>query len=314
MKLLFVTDPHGSTTVFRKALEKAETHRVDVLVIGGDLQGKFLIPVFRDKEGIVWEDPITGDQRRGPRASLEEAMGRISSVGGYGFPVSPEDRSDFNNESDYSDIFVHLAKERLAAWVSELEEFTRRTGIAAILNPGNDDDLELDTLLHESPYVSSCDGRVVEVRGVWFASIAEVPPTPWNTARELPEGEMRRRLDTIASFNIPFGTPFVLCTHSPPRASGLDTAPLLNRKMEPVILGGVTQWKTAGSIAVREFLEATDSVPLSLHGHIHEAGGFAHIGRTLCLNPGSEYGRGVLWYYVADITGFKVKAFERYMA
>ena len=33
---------------------------------------------------------------------------------------------------------------------------------------------------------------------------------------------------------------------------------------------------------------------LGLHGHIHESRGEAKIGRTVSLNPGSEYSEGVL--------------------
>ena len=32
---------------------------------------------------------------------------------------------------------------------------------------------------------------------------------------------------------------------------------------------------------------------LGLHGHIHEFAGAVKIGRTLCVNPGSEYGEGM---------------------
>jgi hypothetical protein len=31
---------------------------------------------------------------------------------------------------------------------------------------------------------------------------------------------------------------------------------------------------------------------LSLHGHVHESPGATHIGRTLCINPGSDYHTG----------------------
>src|SRR5580693_3373359 len=39
---------------------------------------------------------------------------------------------------------------------------------------------------------------------------------------------------------------------------------------------------------------ATYQPMLSLHGHIHESRGEARIGRTLAINPGSEYSEGVL--------------------
>ena len=32
----------------------------------------------------------------------------------------------------------------------------------------------------------------------------------------------------------------------------------------------------------------------ALHGHIHESRGVTRIGRTLCVNPGSEYAEGIL--------------------
>ena len=48
-----------------------------------------------------------------------------------------------------------------------------------------------------------------------------------------------------------------------------------------------------GSKAVRQLIEK-DQPLIGLHGHIHEARGFVKIGRTLCINPGSEYGEGVL--------------------
>jgi uncharacterized protein len=41
---------------------------------------------------------------------------------------------------------------------------------------------------------------------------------------------------------------------------------------------------------------------LSVHGHIHESGGEARIGQTLCLNPGSEAAYGIIRGYVIDIS------------
>jgi Icc-related predicted phosphoesterase len=50
---------------------------------------------------------------------------------------------------------------------------------------------------------------------------------------------------------------------------------------------------SAGSTAVRELIETYQPV-LSLHGHIHEGRGKTRIGRTQCVNPGSNYSEGVL--------------------
>jgi Icc-related predicted phosphoesterase len=63
--------------------------------------------------------------------------------------------------------------------------------------------------------------------------------------------------------------------------------------LAPVIQGGSVLMGPAGSEAVRALIEKYQP-PLSLHGHIHESRGVARIGRTVCLNPGSEYSEGVL--------------------
>ena len=48
-----------------------------------------------------------------------------------------------------------------------------------------------------------------------------------------------------------------------------------------------------GSIAVRRFVEERQPL-IALHGHVHESQGVERLGRTICLNPGSEYNDGTL--------------------
>jgi Icc-related predicted phosphoesterase len=44
---------------------------------------------------------------------------------------------------------------------------------------------------------------------------------------------------------------------------------------------------------VRQIIEEAQPL-LSLHGHIHESRGVTRIGRTVAINPGSDYGSGHL--------------------
>lgn len=41
---------------------------------------------------------------------------------------------------------------------------------------------------------------------------------------------------------------------------------------------------------------------VGLHGHIHESRGIQKLGRTTCVNPGSEYTEGLLPSAVIDFT------------
>ena len=65
----------------------------------------------------------------------------------------------------------------------------------------------------------------------------------------------------------------------------------------------------AGSPAVREAIEKYQPV-LSLHGHIHESRGATHIGRTLAVNPGSEYSEGILRGVQVTLTVEGVKNYQ----
>ena len=71
----------------------------------------------------------------------------------------------------------------------------------------------------------------------------------------------------------------------------------------PVITG-------VGSSAVREAIEKFQPI-MSLHGHIHESRGEAKIGKTLAINPGSEYSEGVLRGAIVTLSAKKgVKGYQ----
>ncbi len=99
---------------------------------------------------------------------------------------------------------------------------------------------------------------------------------------------------------VPEGQPCLLNLHCPPYASGLDDAPELDATLKPVIRGGRPSIVPVGSHAVREAIKRYQPV-VALHGHIHESRGAQKIGRTLCVNPGSDYSSGVLRGAVIDI-------------
>lgn len=310
MRLLFASDLHGSELVLRKAMTEAERACVDVLFIGGDLSGKFLTPVVHSGSSVVWEDPVSGVERREPGARVERILRRVADLGGYGIVLPPEALRLFDEEAYAEATIVRLASERIAAWVDALDAFSRRTGIQVMIAAGNDDASEVDALLALSPHVHDCERCAANFMGYQFMANSAVPPTPWRTPRELDEARLHARLVAAASAGDP-ELPIIFNAHCPPFGSGLDRAPLLDENARPIVLGGIQQTEAVGSRAVRHFLEQTPAVVLALHGHIHEGGGFTRIGGTLCLNPGSDYGRGVLWCWLVQLKDRRVVAFER---
>ena len=71
------------------------------------------------------------------------------------------------------------------------------------------------------------------------------------------------------------------------------------------MIGSQPHLNPVGSTAVREAIETYQ--PLAdLHGHIHESPGAIRIGRTLCLNTGSDYSSGRISGCIVNLRGDRV--------
>ena len=195
-------------------------------------------------------------------------------------------------------ILNRAAATRLKQWLELAEERLSGTPVKCYVTGGNDDSSEILGALEQAGgnHVVNCDDQVVTLPdGRELVSLGYSNPTPWKTPREIPEVELRGHIDQLAArLQTPASAVFNL--HVPPIGSGLDRCPQLDTSTDPptvVRISGEVMMGDAGSSAVRAALEEFQPA-VSLHGHIHEARAATRIGRTLALNPGSEYREGVL--------------------
>jgi len=293
IKILFTTDLHGSTIAFRRWLTAVKRFAPDLAIIGGDVAGKVLVPLVEGPAG--W----TGYLNDGPvsaatRADLSTLLEHIASTGQYGYVVSPDEHEQLAADEGYrTQVFHRLLGERLAEWLALAEEHLRPLGTRVVIMPGNDDPYELDPIFRQSTFVECADQRVVELeQGYELLSVGEANKTPWPCPRDKDEQELARHITALAStlrdpqraiFNI----------HVPPYNTKLDLAPELTADLQLRSTLGGTTMVPVGSTAVRAAIERYQPA-LGLHGHIHESRGADRIGRTTILNPGSEFGNGVM--------------------
>jgi len=98
----------------------------------------------------------------------------------------------------------------------------------------------------------------------------------------------------------------------PPLDSTLDLCPKLDVSTDPptpIVSGGQIVFAGAGSQSVRDAIQKYQPM-LGLHGHIHEAQGMVKNGRTTCVNPGSEYGEGILRGCLVTFSNGAVESFQ----
>ena len=297
MKIFFATDIHGSEVCWRKFLNSAAFYKVDLVVLGGDVTGKGMVPIV-SHEGY-WQATVRGRAHRlETRQELEALQTRVRNSGFYPALVSPDELQQLSQEEGALDR--RFAAEMLGSldrWMDMADGKLRGGDIPCVLNGGNDDIFEIDEVIEKSACVSFGEGRTLDLGGFHLVSMGWTNPTPWDTYREAPEADLAVRIEAALGES-PDMERTIFNFHAPPYGTGLDEAPALDAGLRPVHGGAVM--KPVGSTAVREAI-LTHQPMLSMHGHIHESRGVRRMGRTLAINPGSVYGDGVLQGAVIDL-------------
>jgi uncharacterized protein len=297
-RIYFATDIHGSDRCFRKFLAAAAVYEADALILGGDVVGKAIVPITRGAG-----DRFTAEfQQRTESCSadeLPELQGRINFNGLYPWVADEVDVKRLREDKAFGDaLFEEIMVKQVKQWCDlAAERLSDHT--SCVITPGNDDPFVIDGVLKEATKVKSPEAEIMALGPVWLASLGNTNHTPWHTDREYDEPELVRQIDKMLA---PFAdSKLVVNFHCPPFGSGLDTAAQLDDDFRPVVKGGDLVQIPVGSPAVRDAITRYQPVA-GLHGHIHESPGVARIGRTICLNPGSEYSSGVLKGLLLDLT------------
>jgi uncharacterized protein len=309
VRLFFVSDVHGSDRCFTKFVNAAAFYEADALILGGDITGKALVPFVEDGHGgyrvrfLGSEHELSGD-------AVGELERRVADTGYYAYRCGPQEAAALQAEPDaVAPIFLSLMLARLERWMALAEERLAPRGIPCFVNAGNDDPPEVDAVIRASPYVRFLEGEVVELPdGTELASCGYANQTPWSCPRDLREDDLEARLSAVAG-KLSDPARAIFNFHCPPYDSVIDTGPLLDAEMR--LQAGANGVLTApvGSIACRRVIEGVQPM-LALHGHIHESRGIYKLGRTTCINPGSEYTEGILRGALVNVRRGKLKSYQ----
>lgn len=289
-RLFFATDFHGSTLTFRKLLSAPGFFGAHVLVAGGDLTGKRIAPVSSDDAQAS--------------AAAENAAERDGS---YVWQVTNDadlERVRLDPAAERA-LLDGLAADRLRTWLGRAEEVLAESGTPLFIIGGNDDsEVVVDVLRdHGGELVHFVEDKVIDIfSGCSIAGLGWSNPTPWNTPRECGEPALGDRLEATLSGRRS-DQRLILNVHVPPLGV-LDSCPALDTTHDPprpLVRAGQIQMAPVGSTAIRSAISETQPL-LALCGHVHEARGAARLGRTLVVNPGSEYATGTLSGALIDVT------------
>jgi uncharacterized protein len=297
-RLFFATDIHGSERTYRKFINAGKFYGVNLIVLGGDISGKLLIPIIKEKNGNYRATVQGTVQKFTTEAELQQLKDKLGLLGFYNQVMDEDEYNGFANDAASVDRLFHkLAKERLVSWIDIAETRLKGTGIRCLVTGGNDDDPEvLEAIKVGGESFIPVEAKVVQVDDDHtMASVGFSNPTPWHTPREIPDEKLGEIIEGMCAQVKDFDH-CIFNFHVPPIDSTLDSCPKLDTTTDPptpIMSAGQIVFAGAGSPSVRKAIEKYQPM-LGLHGHIHEAQGVVKIGKTTCINPGSEYGEGVL--------------------
>jgi Icc-related predicted phosphoesterase len=292
-KVYFATDLHGSSKCFRKFINAGDFYGVDVLILGGDIAGKALQTIVRGADGRYRCTFVGTSYEVEPGPDLEALEKLIADHGYYPYRAEAGELDARRADGSLDELFVELMRARLTDWLSLADERLRPSGKPLYFMLGNDDPAQLKTLLDDAPWGVQDEGEVVmldddhEMISWGYSNI-----TPWNSHREMTEDQLAAVLTELAG-RLQAPDRSIVNVHVPPFGSGLDEAPVLDANLIVQTAVGQVKFAPVGSTAVRDALLSIQPL-LGLHGHIHESGGIRRLGRTIAINPGSDYGTGVL--------------------
>jgi len=302
-RVFFTTDVHGSKVVFKKFINAGKFYEANILILGGDMIGKMIVPMVDQGKGHFSANYLGKIYDLAEGEELDKVEANFENSGLYPVRLMPEEVEAYRQDRDLVEKrFAELAKARLGRWLDIAEERLRGTGIRCYVQPGNDDPYEVDSVFRASDIIQNVDGRLIQLdEHHEMVNVGAANQTPWNCPRDKTEEELGQMIEKVAcQAKNPSQAVFNL--HVPPFDTNLDIAPELDDNLTPKLsLTGGFKMVPVGSKAVRSAIEKYQPL-LGLHGHIHESRSAQKIGKTMCINPGSEYGEGVLRGVVLELS------------
>ena len=277
-----------------KFLNAAKFYDANVLILGGDITGKMIVPIVERNDGCAIADFLGTEQIVKTKEERQALEKNIRNSGYYPFLTSPIEFEKLQADKKLVDkLFSKVMVDSVKRWVGIAEERLKGMNVRCYISPGNDDRFDIDPMLKGSSTVVCPEGETVSIddRHEMITS-GWSNTTPWHSPREVPEEELIKKFEPMLQ-KVQNMETSIFNLHCPPHNTPIDLAPELDATLKPVVKGGGVSMVHVGSITVRKLIEQYKPL-LGLHGHIHESRGFVKIGRTLCINPGSEYGEGVL--------------------
>jgi Icc-related predicted phosphoesterase len=293
-----------------KFLNAVKVYQANVLILGGDITGKMIVPIVQQPDGTYVSEFLGTTQILKTKEERDALDKSIRNSGYYPYVTTPDEIEKLSNDKKLQDeLFSRVMADGVRRWVQIAEERLKGTQTKCYIGPGNDDRFGIDEVLRSSSVLLYPEDEVVWIDAHHeMITTAWTNPTPWDSPRETTEEKLAEIIERMTS-KVQRMQSCIFNLHCPPYNTSIDVAPELDETLKPKVSGGGgVSMIHVGSVAVRQAIEKHQPL-LAIHGHIHESRGFVKIGRSLCINPGSEYGEGILRGAIINLDENRIKSY-----
>src|SRR5512143_3405179 len=115
MKLFFATDVHGSEICWKKFIAAAKFYEADVVILGGDMTGKAIIPIISQGYGKYEVTLLDQETILESKDEVDKMVVTIQNRGYYPYVTDPDEVAHISSTPGRSDeIFLQEALKTMA--------------------------------------------------------------------------------------------------------------------------------------------------------------------------------------------------------
>ena len=130
MRIYFCSDLHASRKCWKKFLNSANFYGADHIIVGGDITGKFVVPIVERTRGRKSAHFLGVERTLRSEEEVRALKVQIADAGQYACDMAPEEEAWYaEDQARIDDLFKRLAMERVREWIQEAEEKLSGKGI-----------------------------------------------------------------------------------------------------------------------------------------------------------------------------------------
>lgn len=116
-RIFFATDLHGSEKCFLKFLNAGKFYKSNIIIMGGDITGKLMIPIVEEAGGKYHATLSDSRHDVSSEKDLHELEGQIRLAGFYPYLTNPQEMQEMqHDEKKVESLFKKLMLDTVQRW------------------------------------------------------------------------------------------------------------------------------------------------------------------------------------------------------